>query len=275
MISWYRWVIVAAGAFMGCVAIGAIFSLPVFLQPMAQATGWSRTGISSAMSLNFVAMGVASFGWGMAMDRIGPRIVLLLGGTLLGTGLVLASRASSVLEFQILYGCLVGAGGGAIFAPLMATVVGWFERQRSLAVSLVSAGMGVAPMTGAPFAARLVSTYDWRTSQLVIGIIVWTLLLPAALFIRRSPALHPGVPARSTAHSPVSAGSALRSPQLVVLALTYFTWYSACSATGWGQSRCSSQAFFFRPSRRGDISLPGKQGRSMPSPPFLVSLMPV
>ena len=150
MNSRYRWVIVAAGAFMGCVAIGSIFSLPVFLQPMSAATGWSRTAISSAMTLDFVAMGVSSFGWGMMVDRFGPRIVLLAGSSLLGVGLVAASRASTVEEFQFLYGVVVGAGGGAIFAPLMATVTGWFDRHRSLAVSLVSAGMGVAPMTVAP-----------------------------------------------------------------------------------------------------------------------------
>src|SRR5579864_9539976 len=102
MTSTYRWVIVAAGAFMGCIAIGAIFSLPVFLAPMSLATGWSRTGISAAMTIDFVAMGVAAFGWGMAMDRYGPRIVLLCGASVLGLGLVLASRASSVLEFQLL-----------------------------------------------------------------------------------------------------------------------------------------------------------------------------
>ena len=44
----YGWVIVAAGALMGCVAIGAMFSLAVFLQPMSEATGWSRAGISIA-----------------------------------------------------------------------------------------------------------------------------------------------------------------------------------------------------------------------------------
>ena len=168
----YRWMIVAAGAFMGCVAIGSIFSLPVFLEPMSVTTGWSRTAISLAMTFNFLAMGVASFGWGMMTDRFGPRIVLLAGSSILGLGLVLASRASSVEEFQLFYGVLVGAGGGAIFAPLMATVTGWFDRHRSLAVSLVSAGMGVAPLTVAPIAARLVSTYDWRFSQLLIGLAV-------------------------------------------------------------------------------------------------------
>jgi MFS family permease len=227
MNSYYRWVIVAAGAFMGCVAIGSIFSLPVFLQPMSQATGWSRTAISTAMTFNFITMGIAAFGWGIVMDRFGPRIVLLIGATLLGLGLVRASRASSVLEFQIFYGVLVGAGGGGIFAPMMATVTGWFDRHRSLAVSLVSAGMGIAPMTVAPIAARLVSTYDWRFSQLVIGIAAWVLLLPVALLVRRAPALANAGIARGAAQSQMSARTALMSPQFAILALTYF----CCCAT--------------------------------------------
>jgi MFS family permease len=227
MNSNYRWVIVAAGAFMGCVAIGSIFSLPVFLQPMSHDTGWSRTAISTAMTFDFVTMGVASFGWGMVMDRFGPRVVVLAGSALLGLGLVLASRASSVLEFQICYGILVGAGGGAIFAPMMATVTGWFDRQRSLAVSLVSAGMGIAPMTVAPIAARLVSTYDWRFSQLAIGVAAWALLLPVGLLVRRSPALANSTRGPAAAQSQASARTALLSPQFAVLALTYFS----CCAT--------------------------------------------
>src|SRR6185312_968519 len=135
------------GALMGCVAIGSMFSLAVFLQPMAETTGWSRTGISTAMTLDFLTMGVAAFGWGALTDRFGPRIVVLSGAFLLGLGLALASRASSLLEFQLVYGVLVGVAAGAIFAPMIATVTGWFEKRRSLAVSLVSAGMGVAPMT--------------------------------------------------------------------------------------------------------------------------------
>jgi MFS family permease len=223
----YRWIIVAAGAFMGCVAIGSIFSLPVFLQPMSVATGWSRTAISLAMTLDFVTMGIASLVWGILMDRFGPRIVLLAGSSILGFGLVLASRASTVEEFQLFYGVLVGAGGGAIFAPLMATVTGWFDRHRSLAVSLVSAGMGVAPMTVAPIAAILVSKYDWRFAQLLIGLAVWVLLLPTAFLIRRAPGLASGDGARRMDEPRMTVRAALTSPQFAVLALTYFL----CCAT--------------------------------------------
>jgi len=223
----YRWVIVAAGAFMSCVAIGSIFSLPVFLAPMSVATGWSRTDISVAMTLNFIAMGVASFGWGMMLDRFGPRPVLLSGSTILGLGLVLASRARTIEQFQFCYGILVGTGGGAIFAPLMATVAAWFDRQRSLAVSLVSAGMGVAPMTVAPIAARLVTSFDWRFSQLVIGFGVWALLLPAGFLVRRAPAMTGNTAGRHTAGTPMTVREALTSRTFIVLALTYFM----CCAT--------------------------------------------
>lgn len=226
----YGWVIVGAGALMGCVAIGALFSLAVFLQPMSEATGWSRTGISSAMTLDFLTMGVAAFGWGALSDRFGPRIVVLSGALLLGLGLALASRASTLLEFQLIYGIVVGIAAGAVFAPMIATVTGWFERHRSLAVSLVSAGMGVAPMTISPFAQWLISTHDWRTAMLTIAIGAWALLVPAALLVRRPPqatASSPGMP--SEGGEGMTVGQALRSPQFIVLALTFFCCCAAHS----------------------------------------------
>src|SRR3954466_7557127 len=104
----YRWIIVAAGGVLGCVAIGGLFSLPVFLRPIAQDTGWSTTGISTAMTLAFVALAVGSIGWGSLSDRIGPRAVVLTGAVLLTAGLALSSLATSLLAFQLLFGVVVG-----------------------------------------------------------------------------------------------------------------------------------------------------------------------
>jgi MFS family permease len=230
MKSSYRWVIVACGALMTCVGIGAMFSLAVYLQPMSADTGWSRTGISSAMTLDFLVMGAAGFGWGALSDRIGPRFVVLAGAVLLGLGLVLASGATSLLQFQLTYGLIVGLASGAFFAPMIAAATDWFEDNRSLAVSLVSAGMGVAPMTISPFARWLISTYDWRTAMMVIGVVAWSLLIPAALFVRRAPvaakALGPGA---GTGEPSISAGEAFRSPQFIVLAMTFFLCCAAHS----------------------------------------------
>jgi MFS family permease len=224
MKSSYRWVIVAAGALMTCVGIGAMFSLAVYLAPMSADTGWSRTGISSAMTLDFLVMGVAGFGWGAASDRFGPRPVVLAGAILLGLGLVLASRATSLTQFQLTYGMMVGLAAGAFFAPMIAAATNWFEDNRSLAVSLVSAGMGVAPMTISPFARWLITAYDWRTAMMTIGIVAWALLIPAALLVRRPPvaAVGAAVGPVAAAEPSMSAAEAFRSPQFIVLALTFF-----------------------------------------------------
>jgi len=224
MESSYRWVIVAVGALMTCVGIGAMFSLAVYLAPMSVDTGWSRAGISSAMTLDFIVMGVASFGWGAASDRFGTRVVVLAGAFLLGLGLLLASRTTSLIEFQLTYGLLVGLAAGSFFAPMIAATTRWFESNRSLAVSLVSAGMGVAPMTISPFARWLISNYDWRVAMTTIGIAAWVLLIPAALLVRPPPVAVSDVAANAAGAEPagMSAAHALRSPQFVVLALTFF-----------------------------------------------------
>ncbi|HTN97313.1 MAG TPA: MFS transporter, partial [Nordella sp.] len=189
-----------------------------------------RAGISSAMTLDFLVMGVAGFAWGAASDRFGPRLVVLAGAILLGAGLVLASMATSLIAFQLSYGVVVGLAAGAFFAPMIATVTGWFDTQRGLAVSLVSAGMGVAPMTVSPFAGWLISTYDWRTAMAVIGIGAWILLIPAALFVRRAPQAESGQAADA---APNEAGSSVRkaltSPQFIVLGATFFLCCAAHS----------------------------------------------
>lgn len=227
----YRWVIVVSGALLGCVAIGAMFSLPVFLVPMTAATGWSRTGISLAMTIGFLAMAFGSIFWGTVTDRFGPRRVVLTGSCLLVVSLALASFSRTLFEFQLVFGLLVGIGTSAIFAPMMATVTGWFDTQRSLAVSLVSAGMGMAPMTMSPIAAWLISRHDWRTSLLIIAGIAAVIMIPISFLVRRPPALEAAAndPGRTDtdAKEAMTVSEAIRSPQFVILLLTNFS----CCAT--------------------------------------------
>ena len=222
--SRYRWVIVAAGGLLGCVAIGGMFSLPVFLQPIARDTGWSVTGISSAMTIGFLAMAFTSMIWGTLSDRLGPLPVVLTGSVVLAASLGLASLATSLVAFQFVFGLMVGGSIAAIFAPMMACVTGWFDTHRSLAVSLVSAGMGMAPMTMAPLAAWLVSNHDWRTSMQIVALVVGAIMIPVSLLVRRPPALDsaPSAPSGDPAQADMTLAQALRSPQFIILVLTNF-----------------------------------------------------
>jgi MFS family permease len=220
----YRWVIVAAGGLLGCVAIGTMFSLPVLLRPISEDTGWSTTGISTAMTIGFLALAFGSMVWGNLSDRFGPRLVVLAGSALLAGSMAVASQASSLVEFQLVFGLVVGVATAAIFAPMMACVTGWFETQRSLAVSLVSAGMGMAPMTMAPLAAWLVTGYDWRTTMLILAAIAAAIMIPASLLVKSPPALAGHAQATADAGAPVemTVGQAVRTPQFIILLLTNF-----------------------------------------------------
>jgi MFS family permease len=202
-----------------------MFSLPVFLRPISRDTGWSITGVSSAMTFGFLAMALGSTIWGNLSDRFGPRPIVLIGSGILAAALALASRATSLIEFQLIFGAVVGGAAAAIFAPMMACVTGWFDTQRGLAVSLVSAGMGMAPMTMSPLAARLISNHDWRTSFQILAALAAVVMIPVALLVRRPPLVGSENAVLATHEEPpsgITLAQAIRSPPFITLLLTNF-----------------------------------------------------
>ena len=226
----YGWVIVGVGIVVTCVGFGAMMSLSVFLQPIAEAMGWSRTGIAAAAMLNFLCMGLSAFMWGTLSDRLGTRTVVLCGGVLVGLGMVLASRAATLLQFQLLFGAIVGLAAGSFYAPMTATTTKWFTRNRSLAVALVSAGLSVGSTVMAPLARWLISSYDWRTAMLVIGDLVWLVVIPAAFLVRQPPGAAAGAAPTAAADGPeLTIGQVVRTPQFAAIALTHFACCAAHS----------------------------------------------
>src|SRR3569623_1921858 len=225
----FGWVVVGAGALMTCVGFGTMLSLAVFLQPMSEAMGWARAVVSAAATLDFLCMGFAAFLWGTLSDRFGTRIVVLSGSLLLGLGLVAASQAAHLWQFQLCFGVLIGIAAGSFYAPMMALASAWIEKNRSLAVALVSAGMGVSPVTIAPTASWLITAYDWRTAMLVIGIAAWALLIPACFLVRPAPQVTDATAANAVSGTDWTAAQALRTPQFITLAGAHFACCAAHS----------------------------------------------
>ncbi len=234
---YYGWVVVACGILITCIGLGSAFSLAVFLQPMSEETGWSRTGISSAAMLVFLAMGIAAFFWGAMNDRHGTRPVVFCGGILLGISLVGASYATTVLQFQLFFGVVGGLAAGAFYAPLTAAATAWFVRHRSLAVALITSGIGIGSMTVSPLARALITAYDWRTALFILGCLGWVITLGCALLLRRPPPEAaeaegarggPASPAAPAGHG-MTVAEALRTPQFAAIALTHFACCAAHS----------------------------------------------
>jgi MFS family permease len=197
---------------------GALFSLGVFLEPIEKATAWSRTDISIVALLAWVTYGIGSFVWGTLSGRSGVRTVVLAGGFVLGLGLVLSSQATTLHQFGIAFGGLVGVAVGAFYAPLTTATSNAFRTNRGMAVGLVAAGSGLGTVALAPLTGWLVSAYDWRIAMLVLGDLVWLTIIPLAFFIRdeRPPAI--AVPGDE-----LSLLDVARTPQFWMITVTHFT----------------------------------------------------
>jgi MFS family permease len=206
----YGWVIVGVGIVVSCVGMGTMMSLGVFLQPLSQDMGWSRAGVATAAVLNFLCMGAGAFLWGSLSDRFGTRFVVLTGGMLLGAGVIAASQATTLLQFQLLFGVAVGLAVGGFYAPMTATVTRWFTQNRSLAVALVSAGLAMGTLLIAPTARWLITAYDWRTALLALG------------------ALSHTASAGAGGHD-FTLAQVVRTPQFAAIGLTHFACCTAHS----------------------------------------------
>src|SRR5881409_2055053 len=226
----YGWVVLAAAATVIAVAMGALFSLCVFLKPIEDTMGWSRSAISLVALLNWIAMGLGSFVWGALSDRLGTRAVAVAGGLLLGLGLVLSSQARALWQLNLTFGVMVGFAVGAFYAPLTSTATKWFTARRGLAVGLVSAGIGFGILLIAPLARALTSAWDWRVAMLVLGDLAWLVIVPVALLLREpatgavaSDDAEPG------AQSDYTTREVLAAPQFWAIALTHFACCAAHS----------------------------------------------
>src|SRR5690242_11756148 len=145
----------------------------------------------------------------------------------------MASQAQSLPVFLAVYGTGTGLAAGAVYVPLTAATASWFVRHRSLAVSLVSAGLALGTTLMAPLARWLILTRDWRFAMLTLGLIAWTIILPAALLLRPAPATGGTPSANSFASGRVPAdmtlGQALKTPVFWILALANFACCAAHS----------------------------------------------
>jgi MFS family permease len=227
----YGWVVLGAAAAMICMAMGALFSLAVFLKPVEETMGWSRSAISSVALVNWLFMGLGSFAWGALSDRLGARRVSVAGGLLLGLSLVVSSQVATLWQFYLTFGAGVGFAVGAFYAPLSATATRWFTANRGLAVGVVSGGIGVGILIVSPLARWLITLTDWRTAMLLLGDLVWLVIVPVALLIRNAPAdLGLDALGGDTAHArEYSAAEVFRSRQFWVISLTHLACCAAHS----------------------------------------------
>ncbi len=185
----YGYAIVAIAFLVALVAGGVQYTFGVFFKPLAGQFGWTSAATSGAFSVYMVLSGVFTIIAGRLNDRVGPRVVLTICGFFLGLGLILMSQVNTLWHLYLFYGGMISIGMSGAYFPMMSTIARWFVKKRGVMTGIAASGVGVGTMIMPPFASWLISSYGWRTSYVVIGIIGAVIFISAAQFMRRNPTL--------------------------------------------------------------------------------------
>lgn len=176
-------------AFMSMlVAYGARFySFGIYLKPMSQEMGWSRATTSSAFTISSLFLGFLSPFVGKILDKYGNKVIMFWGAAIAGLGFALCYFTQSLFHFYIFFSLIMPIGiAGTGMVPSNALVAKWFKKKSGFALGIVSVGMGLGSFVMVNLAEYLISMYGWRTSFLVMGVIIWVVICPMALFLVRN-----------------------------------------------------------------------------------------
>ncbi len=197
-----RWVFVAVG-FLINICLGSVYAYSVFKVPVQKlfSIGAFQGGMPYMIFLAFFA-GLFPFG-GRMLEKMGPRKVGIIGGSIVGIGWLLSSFATGIAFLNITYGVIAGAGVGLAYGGPISTAVKWFPDKKGLAVGLTVAGFGGSPFVTAYIASRLIKEFGPLSTFLYLGIAFLVLLVVLSI-----PLKFPAAGWKPSGWTPAAAGTA-------------------------------------------------------------------
>ena len=180
----YGWYILVSSFIILFFISGARISFGVMFKPMISEFGWSRGSISFAFSLNMILFAFFISVVGRFYDRFGPKWVIIISTVFLSAGYGLISIIHSLWQLYLFYGILAGIGLGGTSLPLFASLMSkWFKKWRGLAISMALSGNSLGHFALIPLFTHFTIGYGWRTSYLLIGLIMFVINISLALWV--------------------------------------------------------------------------------------------
>ena len=162
--------------------------LGVFLKPITEEFGWSRSLFTGALTLGTLLGGVLAIGIGPMIDRYGGRWILTISIIIVGSALILTSRINALWQFYLLQIIARMVGMGVIMLSLQVIIPKWFIAKRGRAVAIGQVGLTLGNVVTPLYAQLLVRVADWRAAAATAGGVMLALsILPTAILLRRRP----------------------------------------------------------------------------------------
>jgi MFS family permease len=199
--SAYAWTRLVAALALSAIGGVGMWSVIVALPAVQAEFGIARSAASLPYTATMIAFGFGGILMGRLSDRFGIMAPVVGGTISLGIGYALASQATTLGQFILAQGLLVGVAGSATFAPIIADTSLWFSRRRGMAVSIIASGSYLAGTVWPPVLQHFIQSAGWRRTYLGIAVFCVATMLPLALALRRRSPL-------SSEDTPAGFGSA-------------------------------------------------------------------
>lgn len=184
----YAWIVAGVTFFILLIGAGIRSAPGVFMVPVEEEFGWSRSAISFALSINLLLYGLVGPFAAAVMDRFGIRRVTLIALFLLVLGTSLTTWMQASWQLTLLWGVVVGLGSGCTASVLGAMVANlWFVRHRGLVVGILTAAGATGQLLFLPLLASLADTEGWRSASWTVSMAVLVLIPFVWLFMRNKP----------------------------------------------------------------------------------------
>ncbi|HME94429.1 MAG TPA: MFS transporter [Methylomirabilota bacterium] len=180
--------VVAVSATVNSLAWSVRSTFAVFYVALIGEFGWRRGEAALGYSLSWLLLLIFSPLAGSLYDRWGARLLVPLGGLLLGAALALTGLVTTLWQYYLAFGVLAGAGIACIQVPAAAIVGRWFVRSRGAAMGIISAGASASAIIFYPVNTYLVVVFGWRTALVIFGLLVAIVTIPLAACLYREPA---------------------------------------------------------------------------------------
>lgn len=175
---------------------GIIYAWSIFIPPLEQEFGWSRSSTSLVFSVAMVGLSLGMLSVGQLAKRFTLRRCFEFAMALVPAGLILCQFITQLWQLYVVYGIVCGVGCGIAYTAWTKHVISWFGDKVGLASGLLVMGFGMGALVLGGIAAWLIySPIGWRWTFAILGALVFLWSLFALLFIRRPPEdiarLHP------------------------------------------------------------------------------------
>src|SRR5260221_282958 len=186
--SAYAWLRLAASLALMTISGVGMYAVAVVLPAVQAEFGTGPPAAALPSPAPRIGFGIGGILMGRLSDRFGVMVPVLVGALCLGVGFVVAGNSSSLWQFVLVQGLLIGLlGTSGAFAPLVADTSMWFTRRRGIAVAICASGNYLAGALWPTALQHFIESVGWRQTFIGVGLFCAATMIPLAFALRRKP----------------------------------------------------------------------------------------